>query len=68
MKKVYDMSTGQIIDTGITDVAMSAIASNTYASELELRLQPVTSEQHTKSAFPPELVLADLNAFLDTMS
>ena len=68
MKTVYDMSTGQIIETGLTAVAAPATASDAHAPELELGLQPVTPERRTKSAFPPELVLADLNAFLDTMS
>jgi hypothetical protein len=68
MKTVYDMSTGQIIATGLTPVSASQNAPHTCAMELELGLQPVTTEKVTKRAFPPELVLADLNAFIENMS
>jgi hypothetical protein len=64
MTTVYDMSTGQILETGLTDVSVQADAPHAYETELELGLQPITSEKHTKSVIPPELVLADLNAFL----
>jgi hypothetical protein len=45
---------------------VAAAAQGTY--ELELRLLPVTTDSHTQRQMPPELVLADLNAFLDVMS
>ncbi|MEJ2611055.1 MAG: hypothetical protein P8179_13465 [Candidatus Thiodiazotropha sp.] len=69
MKSVYDMTTGQIIDNGYTATSTDASAYDAHASELELRLQLVTTERYTKSStIPPELVLADLNAFIETMS
>ncbi|MES9834344.1 MAG: hypothetical protein ABW157_17460 [Candidatus Thiodiazotropha sp. LLP2] len=69
MKTVYDMSTGQITETGLTDASAHQNALQAeYATELELGLQPVISEPRTKRTLPPELVLADLNAFLEKMS
>ncbi|MET0066792.1 MAG: hypothetical protein ABW076_10670 [Candidatus Thiodiazotropha sp.] len=67
MKTVYDMSTGLTVDTGESAPTPVAAASD-GACELELRLQPVHNESHTQRQMPPELVLADLNAFLDDMS
>ncbi|MCG7985297.1 MAG: hypothetical protein JAY90_21440 [Candidatus Thiodiazotropha lotti] len=68
MKTVYDMSTGQIIETGHTTLSAPQNASEFDQPALQLGLQPVTSERPTKCAFPPELVLADLNAFIEKMS
>ena len=69
MRTVYDMSTGQITETGVADVpAYQNAPQAEYGTELELGLQPVICEQRTKSALPPELVLADLDAFLYKMS
>ncbi|MCG7866626.1 MAG: hypothetical protein JAZ19_18405 [Candidatus Thiodiazotropha taylori] len=68
MKTVYDMSSGQIIETGLTTLSAPQDASQWDQPALELALQPVTSESPTKCAFPPELVLADLNAFIEKMS
>jgi hypothetical protein len=67
MKTVYDMSTGQMVEIGVTASTLVA-AATVSAYDLELRLVPVTHESHTQRQMPPELVLADLNAFLDTMS
>lgn len=66
MKRVYDMSTGQIADSGLTDETTQLIAPD--ASVPALQLQLVTTERRTEREIPPELVLADLNAFLDEMS
>ncbi len=67
MKTVYDMSTGQMVEIGASaSTPVAAAFNSTY--ELELRLQPVTSDSRTQRQMPPELVLADLNAFLDVMS
>ncbi len=68
MKTVYDMSSGQVLETGVTASSVPHDAPRIDAPALELGLQPVTSESATKCAFPPELVLADLNAFIETMS
>lgn len=68
MKTTYDMSTGQVFEIGHSSVPASNNAPHTYEAEPELGLQLVTSERSTEIAFPPELVLADLNAFLDKMS
>ncbi|MET0062985.1 MAG: hypothetical protein ABW176_11905 [Candidatus Thiodiazotropha endolucinida] len=66
MKTVYDMNTGQIIESGLTSETPQLIAPD--ASIPALQLQLVTPEQSTEREIPPELVLADLNAFLDEMS
>jgi hypothetical protein len=66
MKTVYDMSTGQIIESGLANETARFIAPD--ANMPALHLQPVTTEQSTEREIPPELVLADLNAFLDEMS
>jgi hypothetical protein len=66
MKTVYDMSTGQIIESGLANETARFIAPD--ANMPALQLQPVTTEQSTEREIPPELVLADLNAFLDEMS
>ncbi|MEJ2405026.1 MAG: hypothetical protein P8171_12170 [Candidatus Thiodiazotropha sp.] len=66
MQTVYDMSTGQMVEIGASASTPVAAAQGTY--ELELRLLPVTTDSHTQRQMPPELVLADLNAFLETMS
>ena len=43
MKRVYDMSTGQIVDNGLTDETTQLIAPD--ASVPALQLQLVTTEQ-----------------------
>jgi hypothetical protein len=68
MKNVYDMSTGQIVETNTTAATACVATSLAPTCELEPRLQPVTSEPCTERQIPPELALADLNAFLNTMS
>ncbi|MET0089412.1 MAG: hypothetical protein ABW068_05210 [Candidatus Thiodiazotropha sp.] len=67
MKTVYDMSTGQKVETGVSASTLVAAAIDSTC-DLELRLVPVTHESHTQRQIPPELVLADLSAFLDDMS
>ncbi|MCU7905309.1 MAG: hypothetical protein KZQ76_05510 [Candidatus Thiodiazotropha sp. (ex Epidulcina cf. delphinae)] len=66
MKTAYDMSTGQILENGQSTETTQSVAP--VASIPELRLQPATPEPRTERDIPPELVLADLNAFLETMS
>jgi hypothetical protein len=66
MKTVYDMSTGQIIESGLANETARNIAPDAGMPALQLQL--VTTEQSTEREIPPELVLADLNAFLEEMS
>ncbi len=66
MKRVYDMSSGRLVEEH------KATSDNSQrldidAGALDLRLQPVVSESLPERGIPPELVLADLNAFLDKM-
>jgi hypothetical protein len=68
MKTVYDMSSGQVVETtAVADDAQRLAIDATAQQELQLRLQPVTEESLPEKGLPPELVLADLNAFLDKM-
>lgn len=66
MKTVYDMSSRQILEYGLTKEATQPVAPD--ASMPELQLQQVIPESCTEREIPPELVLADLTAFLDKMS
>jgi hypothetical protein len=66
MKTIYDMSTGQLIESDLTNESTPLCVHD--ASIPALQLQLVTPEQRTEREIPPELVLADLNAFLDDMS
>ncbi|USF87868.1 hypothetical protein [Candidatus Endoriftia persephonae] len=74
MKTVFDMSTGQVVERYSAKDECSE--HRTTANELiapsaaqpQLGLQEVIAEQHEEKRIPPELVLADLNAFLDEMS
>ncbi|MCU7924297.1 MAG: hypothetical protein KZQ88_16530 [Candidatus Thiodiazotropha sp. (ex Dulcina madagascariensis)] len=66
MRTVYDMSTGQTLENSQSTEKTASVAP--VASIPELRLQLVTPESREERDIPPELVLADLNAFLETMS
>jgi hypothetical protein len=66
MKQVYDMSTGRLVESDST-------ADDTHRPDfrnnaLQLQLQPVVSESLPERDIPPELVLVDLNTFIDDMS
>ena len=66
MKRVYDMSTGRLVEA-----SRSALEADHRhdpdATALALQLQPVTSEPLPKRKMPPELAVADLNALLDKL-
>ncbi|MEJ2590282.1 MAG: hypothetical protein P8178_02590 [Candidatus Thiodiazotropha sp.] len=66
MKTVYDMVTGRIIRTD--PPAETPRRLDLDAPYAELRLQPVVHETRPEKPLPPELVMADLNAFIDKMS
>lgn len=66
MKTVYDMGSGQILEFGLTKEATQPVAPDTSVPELQL--QRVSPEICTEREIPPELVMADLTAFLDKMS
>ncbi|MBT2969125.1 MAG: hypothetical protein B6D72_19790 [gamma proteobacterium symbiont of Ctena orbiculata] len=65
MMKVYDMSSGQVIADCLTNETRQVIAPD--ASLPELQLQLVTPEQRAEREIPPDMVMADLSAFLDKM-
>ena len=67
MKTVYNMSTGQVEETTVVADDAQGLTTGAYAEQLQLRLQPVSNESIPERGLPPELVLADLNAFLDKM-
>jgi hypothetical protein len=66
MKTVYDMSTGEVIESGLTNESTPLCEYD--ASFPALQLQLVAPELRTEREIPPELVLADINTFLDDMS
>jgi hypothetical protein len=66
MKTVYDMGTGSILQTDPPVEIPRPLTSD--APVAELRLQLAVAESHPEKRLPPELVMADLNAFLDKMS
>jgi hypothetical protein len=66
MKTVYDMSTGGIMLTDPPAEIPQRPTSDAPIAELQLQL--IAPESRPEKLFPPELVMADLNAFLDTMS
>lgn len=68
MKTIYDMSSVQVVETASANDDSQRLAIDAAAQELQLRLQPVTTESSPERGLPPELVLADPNAFLDKMS
>jgi hypothetical protein len=65
MKTVYDMSSGQIVESASTIEQTRRLDYDATATQLQL--QPVVSESCPERGMPPELVLADLNAFLEKM-
>jgi hypothetical protein len=67
MKTVYDMSTGQVEETASMVDSAQQLDFCAHTEELQLQLQPVVTESLPERGLPPELVLADLNAFLDKM-
>jgi hypothetical protein len=67
MKSVFDMSTGRMVETVTTSDNPEWRDFDATAKELQLQLQPVTIESLPKRGIPPELVLADPNAFLEKM-
>jgi hypothetical protein len=66
MKTIYDMGTGRVLLTDPPAEIPYRLACD--APFAELRLQPVVTESRPEKSFPPELVMADLNAFIDKMS
>jgi hypothetical protein len=66
MKTVYDMSSGQIVESASTIEQTRRLDHDATATQLGL--QPVVCESRPERGIPPELVLADLNAFLEKMS
>jgi len=66
MKTVYDMGTGSIMLTDPPAEIPPRLTSDAPVAELQLQL--VVPESRPEKLFPPELVMADLNAFIDKMS
>ncbi len=68
MKTVFDMSTGEVIE-GCQAVERQRRLENANAHPLpELSLQEITHDYREERRILPELVIADLNAFLTEMS
>ncbi len=68
MKRVYDMSTGQMVETANAAEPTTRLDIDARAWDLQLQLQTVPTESRPERGIPPELVLADPSAFLDKMS
>ncbi|MCU7843596.1 MAG: hypothetical protein KZQ93_07120 [Candidatus Thiodiazotropha sp. (ex Monitilora ramsayi)] len=66
MKTVYDMSSGQVVTPDHATELPERLVSD--AEILQLQLQPVVTDSRPERKIPPELALADLNAFFDKMS
>lgn len=68
MKTVYDMGTGRILnpETELPDESTYGLICDTTLCALQLQL--VLPESRPKRQIPPELVMADPNAFIDKMS
>ncbi|MCU7852208.1 MAG: hypothetical protein KZQ80_08335 [Candidatus Thiodiazotropha sp. (ex Monitilora ramsayi)] len=66
MKTVYDMSTGRMLASDLSVERPQRLVSETHTPELQLQL--VVLESIPERTLPPELALADLNAFFDKMS
>jgi hypothetical protein len=66
--RVYDMSTGRLVECVSTSADVQPPDFDASAPELQLQLQLVVTESLPERDMPPELVLADLNAFIDEMS
>jgi hypothetical protein len=64
--RVYDMSTGRLVECVSTSADVQPPDFDASAPELQLQL--VVTESLPERDMPPELVLADLNAFIDEMS
>ncbi|MCU7915704.1 MAG: hypothetical protein KZQ65_07305 [Candidatus Thiodiazotropha sp. (ex Gloverina cf. vestifex)] len=66
MKAVYDMSTGRMLTSNLSTERPQRLVSDTTTPELQLQL--VVPESIPERTLPPELALADLNAFMKKMS
>jgi len=67
MKTVYDMSTGRILESEKHTDAAPRLIMDTSLNALQLQLViPESRPQRPK--MPPELVLADPKAFIESMS
>lgn len=70
MMVIYDMNTGQRIDTRQMDSTSAHSSVQDVGLPLNLGLQEILTPSHYREEprITPELALADLNAFLDEMS
>jgi len=68
MNTVYDMSTGRILnpEPEVHDESTHGLSFD--ATRCALQLQLVLPESRPKRLIPPELVMADPNAFIEKMS
>lgn len=69
MMTIYDMNTGQIIETGKRKTATVDALEPERRQQLEERLQLVvsSSQEHTKSGMPLDLINVDLDMYLQQM-
>jgi hypothetical protein len=68
MNTDYDMSTGRVIETSPPETTgVESIFTDTHCMP-ELGLQEISHRSREEARFPPQLAIADLNAFLHEMS
>lgn len=67
MKTVYDMSTGRILESERHTDATPRLTTDAPLNALQLQLA-VPESRPQRPKMPPELVLADLKAFIESMS
>jgi len=67
MRTVYDMSTGRILESTLHTHATPRLTTDATLTALQLQLV-LPESRPQRPRMPPELVLADLKAFIESMS
>ena len=68
MKIIYDMSTGMVLEKSSQERKRFQLQSQDTYLLPELKLQEINIGSREEQRIPPELAIADLNAFLIKMS
>ena len=68
MKIIYDMSKGMVIEKSSQEQKQIHLQSQDTYLLPELKLQEINIRSREEQRIPPELAIADLNAFLKEMS
>lgn len=68
MKIIYDMSTGMVLEKSSQEQKQIHLQSQDTYLLPELKLQEIKLGSREEQRIPPELAIADLNAFLKEMN